>query len=617
MKTASIVLLAMIALISFAKGQNDNKGKYDIEVISNLQYTEGDYKPQTMDIIKPKGQLEKPMPVIVWIHGGAWAGGDKSSGIYRSKPFAEKGYFCATITYRLSPDSSFPAHIEDCKCAIRFLRANAKKFNLDPERIGVWGDSAGGHLSALLGTSGGAKNLEGNRGWAKFSSNVQAVCDFFGPSDITKMGHKEQIINSFLGGPLKDNFNKAREASPLSYVSREDPPFLIIHGDKDQTVPIEQSEILTKALQNARVPVELIVLKGAGHGGTDFMKSEVVQKTMDFFDMNFGMDNRNIAQTGTVTPISGIATTPKTDFVMKTFVYKQVGNLKVQADVYRANDAMHRPVLVWLHGGGLITGGRQAILPDIRELCRSQGYVLVSADYRLAPEAKLPQIIEDLQDLIIWVNDKGPVLFRADPKNIVVAGQSAGGYLTMMSGICRVRPKALVSYWGYGDVDGAWYSQPSLHYRSSVPLVSKEDALKGISPTVLTETQGGNEMQKARQQLYLYLRQNGLWTQVVTGFDPKTEKKKLDPYCPVRNITANYPPILMIHGTNDQDVPCQESLDMAEQLKQKGVRYELIAVPGAGHMLSGGDKEQVAKAHARAREFIKENLGSKHVSESK
>jgi len=292
-------------------------------------------------------------------------------------------------------------------------------------------------------------------------------------------------------------------------------------------------------------------------------------------------------------------------FAMETYTYKTAGDVKIEADVYRPEDSQPRPVLVWLHGGALMMGSKKWVQPDLMQLCRSEGYCLVSANYRLAPQARLPQIIEDLRDLMKWVGQKGPGLFHADASRVVVAGSSAGGYLTMMTGIIEPRPKGLVAYYGYGDVDGPWYTTPSERYRKQ-PLVSKADAWKGTTPDVVTEPAPGG---LHRGRLYLYFRQNGLWTREVTGFDPAKDKAKLDPYCPVRNITPRYPPIVMIHGTADTDVPCQESLDMAEQLKRNNVRHEMFAIPGAGHGLGGGDRQRVAKAMARARQFIKDNLG--------
>ena len=317
------------------------------------------------------------------------------------------------------------------------------------------------------------------------------------------------------------------------------------------------------------------------------------------------------AQAARAAPITSATSSSATGkFVMKTYTYKTVGALKIEADVYRPDDTQLRPVLVWLHGGALMMGAKRWVQPDLKKLCRSEGYCLVSANYRLAPQAKLPRIIEDLRDFMKWVSRKGPGLFHADASRVVVAGSSAGGYLTMMTGIIEPRPQGLVAYYGYGDVDVPWYTTPSKHDRKR-PLVSKEDAYKGMTSEVVTQPVAGKFN---RGRLYLYLRQNGLWTKEVTGFDPATEKSKLDPYCPVRNITPKYPPIVMIHGTADTDVPCQESLDMAEQLKKNNVRHEMFVIPGAGHGLGGGDRRLVAKAMARAREFIKENLSPKPVA---
>ena len=289
-----------------------------------------------------------------------------------------------------------------------------------------------------------------------------------------------------------------------------------------------------------------------------------------------------------------------------TYTYKTAGQVSIQADVCRPQDERGRPVLVWLHGGALLMGSKNSVPQDLQELSRAEGYCLVSADYRLAPQVKLPEIIDDVRDFMRWLSEKGPQLFHADASRVVVCGGSAGGYLTMMTGIIEPRPKGLVAYYGYGDVDGRWYTTPSEHYRKQ-PLVTKEDAYKGMTPTVVTES-GQDGLDRGR--LYLYFRQNGLWTKEVTGFDPATEPQKLDPFCPVRNITAEYPPIVMLHGAADTDVPCQKSVDMAEQLKMHHVHYELFTIPGAGHGLRGGDTQMVEKAQARAREFIKAILGS-------
>jgi acetyl esterase/lipase len=290
--------------------------------------------------------------------------------------------------------------------------------------------------------------------------------------------------------------------------------------------------------------------------------------------------------------------------------YKVVDGLPIQADVYRRNDPNQsiRPVVVWIHGGALIVGNRGSVPPQLLELARDEDYVLISIDYRLAPEVKSPAIIEDVRDAFRWIRETAPDVLRIDPRRMVVAGGSAGGYLTMMTGWCvKPRPTALVAYWGYGDVDGDWLSQPSAYYRDETPAVDRDTALAAVGRGALAGTETP-ESQQARGQYYRYLRQQGLWTREVTGFDPATQRKELDALCPVRNITADYPPILMIHGTADTDVPYEKSADMAAELSRHNVPHELVTVAGAGHGLSGGDPEEIAAAHARVAEFIRDHL---------
>jgi acetyl esterase/lipase len=204
-------------------------------------------------------------------------------------PLLAFGYAVASINYRLTNEGPHPAQINDCKAAIRWLRANAKEYSIDPDRIGVWGGSAGGHLVALLGTAGDAKDLEGDGGNADVSSKVQAVCDFFGPSDLTRVPDARianAAVPKLLGGPVSENLDKAKQASPITYVTSDDPPFLILQGTRDPLVRAEQSQWLYDALKEKGVDAKLEMIEGAGHGGAEFNTPARRKMILDFFESN-------------------------------------------------------------------------------------------------------------------------------------------------------------------------------------------------------------------------------------------------------------------------------------------------------------------------------------------
>lgn len=255
-------------------------------MLRDLEYARVGEKDLLLDLYLPKDP-EGSLPLLVWVHGGAWRGGDKSP--CRAVWMVERGYAVASINYRLSQEAIFPAQIHDCKAAVRWLRAHAEQYRLDPERIGAWGSSAGGHLVALLGTSGDVKELEGEGENLEFSSRVQAVCDWFGPSDFLQMrGVPSRIDRNspdspealLVGGPLQERKEQCRRANPVTYITPDDPPFLIMHGEQDDIVPLNQSQLLHEALKKAGVDVTYHLVKGAGHG---FDGPELDKMVTDFF----------------------------------------------------------------------------------------------------------------------------------------------------------------------------------------------------------------------------------------------------------------------------------------------------------------------------------------------
>ena len=266
-----------------------------VNLIQDVVYSTVDGKELKMDIAYPQEESDTPRPVIVWIHGGAWLAGNKDRN--PAMRFTALGYLTACINYRLSQEAIWPAQIHDCKAAIRYLRAHAKKYNLDPDKIGVWGSSAGGHLVAMLGTSGGVKELEGEGGWGDQSSRVQAVVDYFGPTNFLKMceypsqmdhGAPDSPESLVIGGKVSEHPDRVRSIDPITYVTPDDPPFLIAHGDKDPLVPYNQSVLLYDALKKAEVDVEFITVKGGGHGGwnekTQPTNREILDRVTVFFE---------------------------------------------------------------------------------------------------------------------------------------------------------------------------------------------------------------------------------------------------------------------------------------------------------------------------------------------
>ncbi len=263
----------------------------------------------------------------------------------------------------------------------------------------------------------------------------------------------------------------------------------------------------------------------------------------------------------------------------RTYTYKVVDGCEIQADAFGITAGEARPVLLWLHGGALVCGTRERMRPAHLRLYTEAGYVVVAIDYRLAPETKLPGIIEDLQDACLWLRTEGPALLNIDPGRLAAIGHSAGGYLALMSGCCiEPRPRAIVSFYGYGDIAADWYSRPDPFYCRQ-PMVSEQAAYAAVGKGVVCHST--DPERPARY--YLYLRQRGLWPLEVSGLDPVRQRSELDRYCPERRVDPSYPPTLLLHGTADTDVPSNLSVAMGQALDRAGVEHELLLFPGAGH----------------------------------
>jgi acetyl esterase/lipase len=252
----------------------------------DLPYADTENPRQRLDLYLPRApKSDKPLPLVAFVHGGAWQAGDKRTGYFSIAPLLETGdYACASIGYRLSGEATWPAQIHDCKAAIRWLRANAAKYNLDPDRIGVMGNSAGGHLVAMLGVTGDVSPMEGSLGkFTSTSSRVRCVVDQFGTTDFSVIrSATDGPVSKLLGVDVTKDEQAARSSSPITYVSKDDPPFLFIHGKNDPVVPFSQSEILDAALTKIGVEATLVPVEGGGHG--NFGTLAVPERIRQFFD---------------------------------------------------------------------------------------------------------------------------------------------------------------------------------------------------------------------------------------------------------------------------------------------------------------------------------------------
>ncbi len=284
---------------------------------------------------------------------------------------------------------------------------------------------------------------------------------------------------------------------------------------------------------------------------------------------------------------------------VKTYTYKNVDDLEIKVVVNRPDDNVMRLVVVRIHGGALIMGHRDWEKDKVCMKLLEEGYAIVSIDYRLAPETKLPHIIEDLEDVFDWIREEGPELFRVDTSKIAVTGGSAGGYLTLTSGFrVKPRPTVLVAFFGYGDLIGDWYSTPSKHHPSDI---TEQEAWDQVSGPPISDSRDRKGKGAA---FYMYCRKHGLWPKAVSGWDPFTEAEMFYPYMPVRNVTRDYPPTMLIHGTNDTDVPYEQSVMMAGEFKKHNVNHNLVTIPGAEHGLRDGDPKLVNAAIDSAVEYI-------------
>ncbi len=323
-KIAAALILVSVGICSImhsrAYGADMPRQSGGIKVMRDIPYITGGDPAQKLDLYLPEHASDRPLPLVIWIHGGGWEAGSKD-GCYLQF-LVGQGYAAASIEYRFSQKALFPAQIQDCQAAIRWLRANSKKYNLDAKHFGVGGDSAGGHLAALVGTAGGKKAFAPTGGNENQSDRVQAVVDFYGPADfntVMSQGRRRQNqrvrlqlqlhgdpYSQLIGVNLGADSAKGDAVSPVHFVSRTTPPFLILHGTVDSLVPFAQNVELLDSLHKAGVEAMLQPFQGSGHGGVAFNYPAVHKLIKDFFDKHL----RNERVTIEALPESAVTVPP-------------------------------------------------------------------------------------------------------------------------------------------------------------------------------------------------------------------------------------------------------------------------------------------------------------------
>jgi acetyl esterase/lipase len=284
----ALPLFILLVIPACLRAQKEKEAP-DVQAQKGIVYGKGGTTELMLNLAMPK-EGEGPFPAIVCIHGGGWRGGKRESLDDVTHLFARKGYVAVTVSYRLVPDAKFPAQIEDCKAAVRWLRANAKKYKADPERIGAVGFSAGGHLCCLLGVTDKKDGLEGEGGNPDQSSRVQAVVSYFGPTDLCEKTWgkdlEEKVLAPFVGAAFDDKPELYKKVSPVTYVGKGAPPFLFFHGSKDTLVAPRHSKVMCEKLQAAGGTAKLVIMEGEGHGWAGDKLKQTVDQTVAFFDEN-------------------------------------------------------------------------------------------------------------------------------------------------------------------------------------------------------------------------------------------------------------------------------------------------------------------------------------------
>ena len=562
--------------------------------LANIAYATAS-SAQVLDLYMPEGT--GPFPLVVNIHPGGFFTGDK--GMIPGTPakaMLAAGYAVASLNYRLSGEAQFPAAVQDVKAAVRFLRANAAKYNLNPDQIAAFGQSAGGNLASLLGTSSDIAEFDdpalGNAG---VSSRVQAVINWFGPNDFSQMDAQAKAQgcaeadqthsaadspeSKYLGAAVPTVPDLVKKANPMSYITPDDPAFFIQKGDQDCTIAIENTKMLADALSAAKMDVQYELLAGVGHGDgfgstTPVFESDAnSQKLVDF--LNAKLKNAAssaapaaaapaAAPTLSVMPARGgpgggmaaIKATP----TVKDVAYASASPTQ-KLDLYVPAGNGPFPLIINIHGGGFMMGDKSN--PPLTDELLAAGYAVASIDYRLSGEAKFPAAVQDAKAALRFLRAHAAE-YKLNPDKFGAYGGSAGGNLVAMLGTsCGVKELEGAEL---GNADQSSCVQAVVDWFGPTDFLQMDKQFTGTSCPVNHDAANSPESQ--------YI-----------GAPIQTVPDQAQAANPITYVTADDAPFLIQHGTADCNVPPQQGQLLADALTPAigadKVTYTLL--DGAGH----------------------------------
>ncbi|UCG47885.1 MAG: alpha/beta hydrolase [Phycisphaerales bacterium] len=586
----AIVILTIAVYLSAAHAARSRSGTdgpiadvpAGVKVIGNIAYRPGPSGAWRLDLAMPEERGEKPIPAIVFVHGGGWRSGDKRrpNFLRPTLEFAAKGYVCITVNYRLLGEAPMPACIEDVKCAVRWLRAHAAEYNVDPNHIGAYGNSAGAHLVAMLGLCPPSAGLEGDGPWLQYSSMVQAVvCSATPASFLSPMNsrQKQQPARTGAAARLRAlSEEMRRRMSPITYVTADAPPFLVIHDASDRLVAVRQADEFVKALRRAGAK-DVTYMRydnGTGHGvflkniqETGPAREEFFQRTLKNKTKTSSRpavpDKEAAAETPPSRPRPRAPFPPGTK-IKRDIVYATVGDRKLLLDLYvPPTDAKPMPVIVWVHGGGWRGGSKGSggmALPML-----GRGFAVVDVGYRLSGEAIFPAQVQDCKAAVRWVRANAKK-YGLDADRIGAWGSSAGGHLVALLGTA-------------GDVK-EFDTDANPEYSSAVQAVCD-----WFGPTDFLKMDE-HSLEGAR---LIHNAPGSPESLLVGGPIQKEPYRTMAVKAnPITYVTKNDPPFLIMHGDKDMLVPLHQSRLLYDALKKAGVDATLHVVEGAGHGLRNG-----------------------------